>query len=350
MMTRIKSFLVLMTASALGLSAPALLQEKTKLLFIAPTFNIEGVGFSLDTIKQIGEELIKKIEKQTGLSFDYEMVGSPKDSQDEAMDKTVERLKEGGDFSWMDYHHYREARQQNVPIKPVALLTVGGKITQKNCLFIKKGTSIKKLEDLRGKRIAGGTQLDWTTMRALMYENGIDEPPTQFFKLLVPVDSFFALPTGVVMGSFETFLMSETLYQVIKSSNPNVVPLVCTEAMTNGVFPVYRENLDQDVMNKFKAILFNAHNDPEMGVVFNIMKTAGVGFAEASPELMKSLEDSYQRSLKRGWIREHEAYMLELKALAKKRGELKKCRKNCDKEKKEEDKNICLDLCDQKHK
>ena len=95
---RVKAIPILFAAiialsAALGFSE----EKKEKLLFIAPTFNIEGLGYNLDSIKQIGESLLPAIERRTGLSFEYEMVGSTKHNQNDAMDLALERLKKGQD-------------------------------------------------------------------------------------------------------------------------------------------------------------------------------------------------------------------------------------------------------------
>ena len=328
-------------------------EEKVHLLFIAPTFSVTGLGVTVDGLKQIGEQMIKVVEKKTGLVFEYEMVGSPTDNINDALDKTIERLKTGGDFSWLDYEHYLGAREQKIPVNPAAVLTIGGKLTQKMCMYVKKGSQFKTLKDLRGARVTGGYLLDWISQRALLYVNKIDERPDKFFGELVPVATYFASFQGVILGGVDTFIMSETVYNVVKTFNPNfvnVVPLVCADTVPNGLFPVYRETVPPGVVKKFKSILYNAPTDPDMGMISPILKSTGIIFVEATPDIMKKMGDAYALYKKRGWIQEAKEYDAVMKSHQRLKEELKKCRKECNKKKSEDEKKICIDLCAQKNK
>ncbi|MEW6202138.1 MAG: PhnD/SsuA/transferrin family substrate-binding protein [bacterium] len=328
-------------------------EEKVKLLFIAPTFSIHGIGVTMDGIKQIGEQLIKTVEKKTGLVFKYEMVGSPEDGINVALDKVVERLKKGGDFSWLDYPHYLEAQKQNVPVEPVALLTVGGKLTQKMCLYVKKDSHFKTIKDLRGTRITGGYLLDWVSLRTLLYDNKINERPDKFFGKLIPASSYLTSFSGVYGGHIDTFILSEAVYNVVKTYKPefiNIIPLVCTDAASVSLFPVHRKTVQPEVVKKFKQILYNAPLDPEMGMIAPILKSTGIVFVEATPDVMKKLHDSYNTMLKRGWVKEAEEYEAQFRSHERKKSELKKCERECKKKKDEHEQKICNDVCAQKYK
>ncbi|MFH1540158.1 MAG: PhnD/SsuA/transferrin family substrate-binding protein [bacterium] len=339
---------IIFISASLGFSA----EEKKKLLFIAPTFNIEGVGYSIDSIKEIGENLLPVIEKKTGLSFDYEIVGSTKHTQNDAMDLALERLKKGGDLSWMDYRHFKEARRQGIPLQPVAIFTTGGKITGKECLYVDTDKTYRKVEDLRDKRITGGYLMDWIGIRALLHENGIDERPDDFFEALIPVKTYTASLRGTLGGYIDTFFMLDSLFGVIKTSVPSsdkFAPLVCTDVSHNIVFPVYREGIDPEAVGKMKEIFFNVQDDPDMGIVAALMKQLNIYFIEATPEIMKQFEEEHQKTIKNGWFEEGEQYEKQVKAMEKKSADLKTCRKKC-KKKGEDEKQVCIDLCNQKFK
>lgn len=327
-------------------------EEEKKLLFIAPTFNIEGVGYSIDSIKQIGENLLPVIEEKTGLSFDYEIVGSTKHTQKDAMDLALERLKESGDLSWMDYRHFKEARRRGIALQPAAIFTTGGKTSSKECLYVDMDKSYREFKDLRGKRITGGYLLDWIGIRALLHENGIDEPPDEFFGNLIPVKTYATSLRGTLGGGIDTFFMSDSLFAVIKTSVPSsdrFVPLACTDVFHNSIFPVYRESIDPKSVEKMKEIFFSVQNYPDMGIVATLMKQLNIRFIEATPEIMKQFEEEHQKTIKNGWFEESEEYEKKVKAMEKKSADRKKCRKKCGK-KSEDERPICLDLCDQKFK
>lgn len=337
---------IIAVSSALGFSA----EEKKKLLFIAPTFNIEGVGYNIDSIKQIGGNLLPVIEKKTGLAFKYEIVGSTKLDQNEAMNLALDRLKDAGDLSWMDYKHFREARKRGLPFQPVAVLTTGGKTTNRECLYVNTDKSFKKLDDLRNKNITGGYLLNWIGLRALLTENGINDNPDEFFKDLIPVKTYTASMKGALAGYIDTFFMLESVFGIFKasvSSSDKFVPLKCVESSYNMAFPIVRETVAPDAAARIKEIFLNVHNDPDMGVVSALMKQINVYFINATPEIMKKYEEEYQKAVKRGWFKESEDYTKSVRAMEKKDADIKKCRNNCEK-KKEDEKKICIELCKQK--
>lgn len=351
---RSKNVFFIVAAALILLSASTLKGEtKKKLLFIAPTFNIEGLGFSIDGIKQIGENLIRVVQKKTGLSVDYEMIGSANDLQSEAMKKTVDRLKKGGDFSWMDYRHYSEARKAGVPVRPAAILTVNGEVSQKMCLYVLKDSKYKKLADLRKKKLTGGHQLDWVSLRGVLFENKIDERPDAFFKDLVPVKTYKASLSGTISGFIDTFMLPEAVFNVVKVSVPGsekFAPLACTKSIHPSIFPVYRDTVPADELKKIKSILLSAHSDPDMGVVATLMKSTGIYFVEPTPEIMARFEKEYQTAVKRGWFDEGEKYTEMVKSMEKKNAGMKKCRAECEKKTGNEAQKTCREQCAAKFK
>lgn len=341
-------FIILLSAAALCAAFRAARGEN-KVLFIAPTFNIQGAGISIDGIRTIGENLIRVIEKRLGISIEYEMVGSPDIGQDEALDLAVERLRKSGDFSWTDYPRYLKMKEQNIPMEIVALAEADGNVMMNNCIYVLNESGFKTINDLRGKRANGGPNIDWVGMRLILYEKGIDEPPDKFFGELIPMSTFFAALNGLLLNRIDTFALAEPVFNVLKGGNPNyakIKPLACSKSSPNTLIPIYRKNLDEKIVDTFRSILLNCDKDPDMAVVRPFIQAAKIRFVLPEAATVAEIDKRYKLVVGKGWIAEQKKYLAEYQKTALKKA-AKKCKKNCAGGTAEEIK-ACIAKCDKK--
>jgi ABC-type phosphate/phosphonate transport system substrate-binding protein len=306
-------------------------QNGAKFLFIAPMFNIQGAGISIDAIRQIGENMIGMLKKRVGVDVEYEMVGSAEMGQEEALDLAMERLKTGGDMSWMDYPHYLKALKAGLPIGIVAMMQIGDSPLYKNCLYALKNSPYKTAADLRGKRTAGGPSLDWASMRSLLYANKIDERPDRFFDDLVPMSTFFASMNGVLLKRLDAVLLSEPIFNLFRKNNPNydkLAPVVCAEGSPNTFIPVYRKTVDPKILAALRSLIFNADTDKDMGAVRPFLEAANIKFVEPDEASLKRIDRLYREAEERGWFKEEKQYKADFVKIAAQKS-LRKCKENC---------------------
>jgi len=326
-------------------------QNNNEILMIAPTFNIQGAGISIDGIQKIGDNLIGILKKRTGIQITYEMVGSPEMDQEQALDLALERMKTAGDMSWTDYTHYTKALKMGIPLGVISMMQIGDSTIYRNCLYTIKDSPYKEIEDFRGKRINGGPILDWVGLRSLLYNYKIDETPDKYFGDLVPMSSFFASLNGVLMKRIDVFVMLEPLFNVLKKTNPNyqkIVPIVCAEGAPNALLPVYRKGVDPIILATMRSILNNANNDPDMGVIRPFLESADIKFVDPNDEALKQMERLYKQAEDRGWYKEAKKYLVDFEEVALKKS-LKKCKENCSGATPDTIK-ACMAKCDEKIK
>jgi|GEM_PF-6826908 len=341
----------LLNAAGSSGSTATIETERAKLLFIAPTFNIQGAGMSIDAIKQIGERLIGMLRNKIGIEVEYEMAGGPNMDQDAAMSLALERMRKGGDLSWTDYPHYESALKEGIPIGIISLMEIGGSIVYKNCFYALRNSPYKKAADLRGLRTAGGPTLDWVGMRALLYANHIDEKPDEFFSDMAPMSSFFATLNGVLLKRIDVVMMSEPAFKVLKKNNPNyekIAPVLCAEVSPNAYIPIYRKGLDPKILEALRTLLADAHEDRDMGFVRPFMEAADVRFVEPDEDALKQIGALYRQAEERGWTKEAKRYQATYKAVNAKKSR-QKCRDNC-KGSSPESIKYCISKCDEKFK
>jgi len=253
-MRRIMRLAVLVLVVCL-LAVPALAGQQQTLLFgLIPEMNIFKQ-------KQRFKVLGKYLSKKTDIAIEFTILSRYGNIIDSF---TTEKMD--GAFFGSFTGALAIERLGVVPlVRPV---NIDNTSSYRGYLFVRKGSGIKDIKDMKGKRMAfvdKATTAGYLFPLAYLREHGV-QSLDGFFSRYLFTGSHDAAMYAVMEGKADIGAAKHSVYDRIRSEDPKVDKLLTIIAMSpwvpsNGL--CVRKDLDPDIRKKLKSVLLAMHKDPE---------------------------------------------------------------------------------------
>ncbi len=187
--------------------------------------------------------------------------------------------------------------------------TVYGTSSYKNCLYVKKDSGFKTLEDIKGKKaMTYPTPMAYNELRRILR----GEPPETYFLLGASasgMSSFFALSLKQV----DVVHSTETAYKHMQKTNPgpvkNVKVLVCSDIVRHYPAMLVKDAVSPAFRTHVLEVLKGAHKHPKLKRFHPLMQMAGFRFVELKNDNYEQLIANTQDAMKLGWDKDYASWI-----------------------------------------
>ena len=170
---------------------------------------------------------------------------------------------------------YMMAHDQYQAVPLAAPLTYG-KSTFNLVVVVRKESTLKKLEDLKGKRFAFGDPKAYL-QPAVLLDAGLRK---QDFSAVAYLKHYDNIAKAVLLGDFDGGIMKDTVYEKFASQGLRVV--YTSPPLASYVFAV-NGNLPTEIQSKLKSALMTLNSStPEAKAVLQSLDQGYVGFQPSS--------------------------------------------------------------------
>ena len=252
-------------------------------------------------VMKITRDLAEVMYEKYHIKLNVKWYNSEKEIKKAADD---ERLS----FIFSSSGHYLELYGSG-KFKPYMGVTIMGMKSKANCLYVRKKSSYKKINDLKNKKIItyGGIS-DYMELRKLTH----GEPPEFFFDRLDIVNngtsSFYALSMKEVDAAF----VSQSTYQFMKKTNPgpvsNVRELACSFPWYDNPIFISKDVPDDDaekIMSLFRNAYKVTKKNNKLKKYARMLKAYKIKFVPVSPEDFQPFYDLFHEGRKKGWDKDY---------------------------------------------
>jgi len=301
-------------AAVLVITLPASAKDIEKIRILAPiTGGLEGGSFS-KLINDVG----KVMEKETGLKFEYkEVVYRMGDPEGELV---YEAFRNGeAELTFMTSSEYIEKKDKWEDVfRPGFTIIFNGSKHQNECMYVREGEGIEKLEDLRGK-VWGASRIYPT--RLLLLENGIDEPLSEFFgKMLFIEDAPVSNSVDALQsGKIDCFVANKN-HLVIggggampaakdeQKSKVKYETVACTPGEMHWIF-LFHKDVPEEIRNKITATLVTANQNDAFNQFKFIFYAIKGGFAPIEKGDLDRTKEIVKLKTTKGWNEERDEHL-----------------------------------------
>ncbi len=221
----------------------------------------------------------------------------------------IKRMEaEKTDIAWLPPYYYERVRatNPNSKIRPLVIYKGNGSIKSPICIYVRKNSPIKRVEDLKGKRISYPDEIGWV-MFNYIYDANKAEPGEASgvgknfarFKRLARESSAMALR----YNSIDAIVLEQLYIDYLppkKDQDPLMAELVCTEPLPNTTL-VYRYTFDQRLKEVMELVFTSMNNAPEFTRYRKFFKTASGQWTSVSDRDLDAWKRIYSLSVKNGW-------------------------------------------------
>jgi ABC-type phosphate/phosphonate transport system substrate-binding protein len=244
-----------------------IMAENNSFTFIIPVQQ----GFAETGFIKVLDNITVTISELTGLGLkaikpSYD-VGQ--NSTEFVMKAFKDNTAQMGYVKGIEYAEYLEKNQKSDIFHPEFMITMDKKKYSEMCMYV-AGGGIDSIAKTRGLRW-GGSEVAPT--RFFLFENGINEPLTGFFKSLKFVESPPAknLIDALAAGDIDVFVSMKAYVKMAGKGTapgsggnlPKRIPykeIGCTEYESNWIFG-YRKDVPQEISNKITNIMVGARKN-----------------------------------------------------------------------------------------
>lgn len=259
---------------------PALAEQELDIY--APVSYMPGAE-AADTVLRAVEILMGRLEEVTGVKLGFHLVHVSEEGLHQLVpgcanlqycgtwvkEDLYEFIRRGLDektidFLLVDADTYMGLKAKKIQVKPYLTATLNGKAVIEQCLYARKADGVKKLEELRGKKISGKR---FDVLRKLFIEKGINEQLGDFFdypaeKFNVEFEPYWA--EQMLDDTIDAFFgnsMPFLLYQYVDPEvTKAITPISCMEIEPMWIL-LARSGIDDATLGKVKNFVVSAHND-----------------------------------------------------------------------------------------
>jgi ABC-type phosphate/phosphonate transport system substrate-binding protein len=223
----------------------------------------------------------------------------------DSMNGIVRRLEAGKtDIAWMPPYYYERARavDPGSKIRPLVIYESDASIKSAVCICVRAGGGIKKVDDLRGKRISYPDEVGWIMLNYIYSGNkqatGVGRDFAKY-RRLARESSALALRYNAVDA-----IVIEQLYldylPAKKEGEPDIATLACTEPLPNTTL-VYRSNFDPRMREVMELIFTSMNSDQIFAQFRRFFKRNSGQWVAASDKDLEAWKKIYFLSVKNGW-------------------------------------------------
>ena len=266
-------------------------------------------GLAGGTFSDMLEKMGKKVTEHTGIKFNY-TEESYKHGFHISDELVYKRLKSGEtNMTYVVGSEYvADQTKWDEIFRPAFTIVMNGKNYDEYCLFGRKG-EIKSVADTKDK-VWGG--MSTIPTRLLLYENGIDEPLSEYFSKMVyvnesPVTNYI---TALEKGEIDVFVAINGQLMLSKNNkNEKLVheKITCVEGPIGWIFG-FRKDVSEDVAKKITRTLLDVHKDPDFSEFHFMFYAIKGNFELFKPKYLEKTKEIFKMVKDKGWDKEEEEY------------------------------------------
>jgi ABC-type phosphate/phosphonate transport system substrate-binding protein len=220
--------------------------------------------------KAVAATVMKEIGRRTGYTFRLDMF--------KRIDQFVDRLAAGeynvGIASALEYVQLAPQLQ----VTPIGREFRFNRTSYKILLLVRKGSKLKKISDLRGKKLSlsDDDPLNKVYLRVLLARNGIKEAPAGFFSEVEVKVKPKAAVLDLFLQEADACLATNTIFNSMSQLNPQLKrklqPIHYSESISNGVVFV-RNDMPKKTARDFTKVLLTLHQTEKGKQLLKIFRT-----------------------------------------------------------------------------
>lgn len=290
------------------------------------------VGKGTADAQELFSKLSDEMGKKYGVKLTLQLYPSPKFLFKAFQDKTA-------DISAMYLSVFLSAKNLGIPVKPFLSYSSSGEKTFKYCVYTHKGSGIKNIQQLKGKRfvteypyvnskkdalLPKESYIYWVIVKKILAQNGVHEPFAKFFKefwvLPVPDDS---VVYSVMLKRFDATYTSNAYLQTLINYDKgfsDLIPLSCMEMPAPPPL-VQRMDLDADIAAKIRDY---ALHPPKTKMGKELQgEFKGIKFIPVEEKDYALYFQWLKEAEKKGWNKEFDEIMAKVMKESKEKGKSK---------------------------
>ncbi len=282
-----------------------------KLIISAP-LGASSMGIDHQRLADTFTRLFDAASKKTGTRVTLDILPSYELQEERGeygnivqVKESIKRLKEKKvDIVYMYAEDYFLHDELHGLVRPLTSWSQHKKKYGKACLFAREERGFKKAADLKGTSV--NNLKDYVTVRHLLFENGVDQPLTDFFGsfqfTMNPLEALDNLVTGkvdVVYLTWQKWLLAGRQ----KPEYKQVAPVVCVEEQPLVVLAA-RKDLAPEELEVFMTVMLNAHRDRDFATLKWFFMAFDGQFFRLDDSYLKGFADMFAQAKKRGWKKE----------------------------------------------
>lgn len=273
-------------------------------------FGDTGAGMTTDRVKGIFDQMFMTVEKKTGIKIKGEIIPSANNKHYSfIIDDILARMKAGkGQVTLLSPGEYHRAIRRGHQVKLWMSMTVNMQKLSQYCVYTKAGGPIKSLKDFKGKPFAGMDE--YVAVRTLFAREGVNEPLWKFFGSIALKDSSAENFESILSGKLAGLAQSAFGYKFLVQQNPKfkgVRPFKCLDQYPNQLV-VTVPSVNPTDSNTLRAVLINAHRDPEFRSAKWFFLAINGAFFPADASLLAGFQQMMKDATAKGYIKEEEEW------------------------------------------